>query len=262
MSKMNINFILGLYKKYCYNLKKVRKYQRKLYCQKGYCWIEMSLIFRAMQYILKKLCSNSPPQNIMRINPQLDDIEAEITYLLIREFKPNTVVEISPCGGWSTSWILHAIKDNGFGQLYSYDIVDYSKKLVPRELFENRWSFIKGDIKKNIDKLPQKINYLFIDSDHSADFAQWYIQNIFPYLLNGTPISIHDIYRVAPSFSSVDEASIITTWLKQKNIEYFTASPAKEKAVFHTIMSIKNKLNIKRQIHFHHFNSMIFFFKK
>ena len=42
---------------------------------------------------------------------QLDDIEAEITYLLLRHARPETVVEIGTFHGWSTTWILRALRD-------------------------------------------------------------------------------------------------------------------------------------------------------
>ncbi|MEW6606570.1 MAG: class I SAM-dependent methyltransferase [bacterium] len=265
-NELNINFILALYDKYLYDLQKVRKYQRKLHYQKGYPWFkkpwfEKYFIYRALRYILKNF---SYTQNVVKMDPQLDDVEAEITYLLIREFRPETVVEISPCGGWSTSWILNAIKDNDFGKLYSYDIVNYSTKLVPSDLSKNRWVFTKGDIKENIEKLPQKIDYLFMDSDHSATFTHWYIQNIFSNLKNGTTVSVHDVFHTADPTGFDAEGGVIIDWLKQKKIEYFTASPAKEKVVYDKIMSIKNKLNIKKLIHYSQgTNPMIFFiFKK
>ncbi|MCD9878427.1 class I SAM-dependent methyltransferase [Streptomyces guryensis] len=34
-------------------------------------------------------------------------------------------MEIGTFLGWSTTWILQALKDNGTGHLYSYDIVDH-----------------------------------------------------------------------------------------------------------------------------------------
>lgn len=39
---------------------------------------------------------------------QLDDVEAEITYLLLRHVRPAKVVEIGSLHGWSTSWLLRA----------------------------------------------------------------------------------------------------------------------------------------------------------
>ena len=258
---MNTSLISCLYEKNIYDLKRVREYQRKLFIKKGYSCFEKFFIKSALKYIIRNFIRKFElyVQNKIRMRPELYDIEAEITYLLIREFKPETIVEISPGGGWSTSWILNAIKDNGFGKLYSYDLVDDSTKTIPLDLSEGRWTFIKGDIKKNIDQLPQKIDYLFMDADHSADFAHWYIRNIFPKLRSGIPVSVHDVFLHTADPSGF-EGAVIIDWLKQRRIEYFTASPLKEKFVYNEIMSIKYKLNIGMSIHFlQNANSMIFF---
>jgi len=52
------------------------------------------------------------------------DRESEILYLLVREAKPETVVEISPCHGYSTNYILAALTHNQKGALHSYEIVE------------------------------------------------------------------------------------------------------------------------------------------
>ena len=56
---------------------------------------------------------------------QLDDIEAELTYLRLRELRPAKVMELGTFHGWSTTWMLRALRDNGTGHLYSYDRVDH-----------------------------------------------------------------------------------------------------------------------------------------
>lgn len=53
---------------------------------------------------------------------QLDDVEAERTYLLIRARQPATVVEIGALDGRSTSWLLQALRDNGTGRLLTMDL--------------------------------------------------------------------------------------------------------------------------------------------
>jgi hypothetical protein len=244
----------------------VRKYQRKLYSQKVYSlfvrellkhyWYQKYYWYRAVGYL-----KNFEIRFLGRtLNPEFDDIEAEVNYLLIREFKPRTIVEISPGGGWSTSWILNAIKDNGFGKLYSYDLLDYSTKTIPPDLSEGRWIFTKGDVKKKAGKLPKKIDYLYLDSEHSGDFARWYIQNVFPRLRNGSPVSVHDV------FDSIDwgytEGGVILDWLKQRTIAYFTASLAKEKIAFDEIMSTKNRLGVGKPIHSRQANPAIFFISR
>jgi predicted O-methyltransferase YrrM len=243
---LNIESVIDLYDKYKDDLKKVREEQRKRYSQIG-----------LSRRIGLKLGLYKRRQNLFR--PQLDDIEAEITYMRLRESKPDTVVEISPCKGWSTTWVLCALRDNGRGKLYSYDLIDDSKKNIPARLSRTRWKFIKGDIKTNLDKLPEKTDYLFIDSDHSGKFAQWYIENIFSRLRSGTPVSVHDIFHSSEPDGFCGEGAIITSWLNKNKIEFFTASPFWKKDFFDAIMEKKKALSIQEPIHSSHANPMIFF---
>src|SRR6478609_1544796 len=69
-------------------------------------------------------------QHRRQLRPKLDDIEAELTYLLLRELRPAAVVEIGTFHGWSTTWILRALRDNGGGHLHSYDLVDHAVRSV------------------------------------------------------------------------------------------------------------------------------------
>lgn len=260
---MKSSFIVGLYNKYIDDLKKAREYQGRLYSRKSYSRVirqhpddpyEKYLLYRTLRY-----CARGFEGFVLdrRLDPRFDDIEGEVTYLLIREYKPLTVVEISPGGGWSTSWILNAIKENASGRLYSYDLTDRCTGTVPSELSEGRWTFFKGDVKMNLGALPRAIDYLFVDSEHSADFARWYIRNLFPKLRTGSPVSVHDVFL--PGDFGYTEAGVILEWLRHKEIEYFTASPSKDKAVFDEIASVKNELGIQRLIQPYEFNSAIFF---
>ncbi|MHA1269902.1 MAG: class I SAM-dependent methyltransferase [Candidatus Helarchaeota archaeon] len=258
VQKITLEFISELYSKYIDDLKKVRDYERNLYYEKGYSKYERFLIYRSIRYLLKKIGINIDSKK-RGMTPQLDDIEAEITYLLIREFKPEFMVEISPCGGYSTSWILNALNDNKFGKLYSYDLIDKVQKYLPKDLIRDNWIFIKGDIKKNLNKLPDKIDYLFMDSDHSAEFGKWYIQNIFPLLKNGTPVSVHDIYYQNYDPNVENESKIVLDWLHSNNINFFTASPYKQKNINQYLWKLKQQLKIKRRIKLYNFNSMIYF---
>ena len=69
------------------------------------------------------------------IRAQLDDVEAELTYLRLRELRPSTVVEIGTFHGWSTTWLLSALRDNGVGRLLSYDVVDHVVRSVPKAVW-------------------------------------------------------------------------------------------------------------------------------
>ncbi|MFD3498747.1 class I SAM-dependent methyltransferase [Streptomyces sp. NPDC058678] len=134
----------------------------------------------------------APPTSM---KAQLDDIEAEITYLLLREARPHTVVEIGTFHGWSTTWILRALRDNGTGHLHSYDIVDHVVREVPGELSEGHWTFTQGDARENLEKIPDTADFLFIDATHSASFARWYIRESFPRMRPGIPVCVHDVFH-------------------------------------------------------------------
>ena len=272
--KLSKSFLINLYHDYASDLKRVRSYQRKLYVQHAYSGFEKYITDRLVPWLSKALYKENGIQlyiamrviiekfeeryKKIRMKPQLCDIEAELSYLLIREFKPESIVEIAPCGGWSSTWLLNALKDNGFGNLYSYDLIDLATKIVPSDLSKERWTFIQGDITENLNKLPSKIDYLFLDADHTADFARWYICKLFPMLNPGVPVSIHDVfYREHPP--SGFEGGVVVGWLQKNQINYFSAAPEKDEDLFYKINAVKKRLNFEIPIHFPQVNSMLFF---
>lgn len=188
------------------------------------------------------------------LKPQLDDIEAEATYLLVREFRPRTVVEIAPDGGWSTTWLLAALRDNGSGRLFSYDLFDHSTRTVPQELAKGRWTFAQGDVTSPLTVLPPRIDYLFLDCAHSADFARWYIRELFPRLAPGTPVSIHDIFPASPG-----ESRVVRRWLLEQGVDYFTTAPAAAPDVYDRLIRVKRQLGIDEPIHDSRRNPMVYF---
>jgi predicted O-methyltransferase YrrM len=92
LSQLSVSSVVELYTKYQADLLKVRAEQRELHGT--------------------------------GMKAQLDDIEAEITYLRLRETRLSSVVEIGALHGWSTSWILRALRDNEFGHVYSFGVAE------------------------------------------------------------------------------------------------------------------------------------------
>lgn len=259
--------ILHLYRKYRDDLRIARKTQKRFYTRKGHGKVEKYLLKRAERGKYRIYSALDIARRRLglydtgrpRMVPQFDDIEAEITYLLIREFEPANIVEISPCGGWSTSWILRAIRDNGLGRLYSFDLVDHSTKILPRELSESRWVFIHGDVREKLHYLPPTIDYLFLDSDHSAEFARWHIRELFPRLNDGVPVSVHDVFHTAEPSGCEGEDAVVVEWLERMGIQYFTASPAVNRAGNGRIVATKKELGLGGMIHYSESNPAIFF---
>ncbi|MFI2238024.1 class I SAM-dependent methyltransferase [Streptomyces chrestomyceticus] len=189
---------------------------------------------------------------------QLDDYEAEITYLLLREHRPETVVEIGTFYGWSTMWILSALRDNGTGHLYSFDIVDHVVRNVPAELSADRWTFTKGDVREQLGDIPARTDYLFIDADHGARFGRWYVENIFPKVPAATPTSVHDVFhgrRPKP----LSEGSVLMKWLADHDISYFTPSAAKAPEVIEHLAAVKKELGLDVPVRDSRDNPMVFF---
>lgn len=124
------------------------------------------------------------------------DRESELLYLLIRALKPEIVVEISPCHGYSTNYILAALTHNGRGELHSYEIVEWVHgKPIEQVIRDNQLPWVDmqrlhihvGDATKASIPAP---DFLFIDSAHEAWFASWYFQQLVP---RAKVCMVHDI---------------------------------------------------------------------
>ena len=248
----SVESVAQLYRKYAPALWRVREQQKRLYATRGNLQLERVASWLHVRALLASV--GLAPEYHRLLKPQFDDLEAESTYLLLRELRPQTVVEIGPDGGWSTSWLLAALRDNGRGQLYSYDRFDHSTRTVPRDLAAGRWTFSRGDVKQQLHGLPPRIDYLFIDCAHTEQFARWYVRELFPRLEPGTPIGIHDIFPERPG-----ESQVIREWLLSRGVTYFTASPQAAPAVHARLRDLKRELGIDELIHHSQKNPMIFF---
>ncbi|MBB6121618.1 class I SAM-dependent methyltransferase [Nocardiopsis algeriensis] len=193
-----------------------------------------------------------------RMTPQLDDIEAEITYLLLRETRPETVMELGTFHGWSTTWILSALRDNGKGTLHSFDIVDNVVANVPEELSLGRWEFHKGDIRENLASVPDSIEYLFVDAAHNGRFAKWYLAELFPMIAPGTPVSVHDVFHGRYALPLTEGAAVLS-WLRGRDTEFFTPSRRRAPAPHTALLELREELGLDKPVHTGRNNPMIYF---
>lgn len=257
---MDLDFVVTLYHRFSQDLARVREIQRRLHAQRGDVRLERFTAYRVWSAVLSAI--GLPAHYKRRIKPQLDDIESEITYLLVRASRPQAAVEIAPDRGWSTTWILQALRDNGTGRLYSCDLFDHSSRAVPRDLAEGRWTFVQGDVTRGargLERLPSPIDFLFLDAAHSVEFARWYLAELVPRLGPGTPVAIHDIFPVPEKADRMGESAIVQAWLEQRHVPYLTASPTAAPAVYDRLMSVKRELDLAAPVHWSTGNPMVFF---
>ncbi|AHH94677.1 hypothetical protein GCM10010174_37700 [Kutzneria viridogrisea] len=229
MEPITLGLVTRLYRDYATELATVREEQREL------------------------LAARQPG-----MRAQLDDLEAEITYLLLRELRPDTVVEVGTFHGWSTTWILRALRDNGVGRLLSFDQVDHVLRTVPDELAGQRWTFSKGDVRTKAAEIPAETDYLFLDAAHSGSFARWYLTTVFPTLRAGTRVSVHDVFhgRRPLPFS---EGAVLLGWLADRNIDYFTPSAKRAPEHNAALRGLKAELGLAEPVRTSRDNPMVFF---
>ncbi|WP_037363396.1 class I SAM-dependent methyltransferase [Amycolatopsis orientalis] len=187
---------------------------------------------------------------------QLDDVEAEITYLLLRYLRPEKVVEIGSLHGWSTSWLLRALADNGTGRLTTVDLVGNATRTVPPALAKGRWEFRQGDARTLAGDWLSDVDYLFIDADHGARFARWYLSAVFPEL--DAAVSVHDVFHRATPLPFTEGAEVVR-WLEKTQTPYFTAARARAKHAYARLTELRRELGVDAAVHPGRDNPMIYF---
>ena len=198
--------------------------------------------------------------------PQFDDVEAEILCLLIMHFRPNKIYEFSPCGGWSTMYMLNSLlySNNISAKIQSYDIHDKSCNLIKKfDKLLPLWDFHLGDVLKEFKNFDLNMDFLFIDSDHSGEFAKKYIEDLLEPLLYHTKknrrrvlVSVHDVFHEKkPKIN--EEGEIVINFLDNNNIKYFSPNNIEHCSEIEDLRY--NSDTVCPNIHFAQFNSGIFF---
>jgi predicted O-methyltransferase YrrM len=267
---IDLSRVLALYREYATDIHAVRAQQAALYSAYAHGlagggvlarlrtpsrsvsprvrrWANDHLPLALLAQIRRVSKSVVPGQDL---DPQSDDIECEIAYLLVRWMRPRTVVEISPCGGWSTTWLLSGLRDAGGGHLYSYDLIDDATRTVPRPLSDGRWTFVRGNVRSLASSVPSPIDYLYLDAEHSREFASWYLAELFPKLAPGALVTVDDVFHPQLARSGeTGESSAVLDWLAIHRITYFTAAPSARQSTYDQILSVRSELGIQGMIH-------------
>ncbi|MFQ5330078.1 MAG: glycosyltransferase [Thermodesulfobacteriota bacterium] len=133
----------------------------------------------------------------------LSRVDGELVYMLIRKYAPKHVIEFSPNEGYSTAFLYKALEKNGGDASFA----TFDLETLPS--FPDRMKsvgiapeLIVGDALVTIPRyihehsLEGKIDFCFIDSDHSYSFAREYTEKLFPLMSRECIYVIHDMsYR-------------------------------------------------------------------
>lgn len=130
-----------------------------------------------------------------------DWLESQILYLLVRLTRPRLVLEISPSSGYSSGFILLALNRNGSGRLRSFDLrpdveARARANFAAAGIDTRRWTFYAGEARETVAAAAaaeDTIELLFMDSEHTRGFAEWYVGTLFPAVPEGGLIHVHDV---------------------------------------------------------------------
>ncbi|OAI46829.1 hypothetical protein AYO44_10655 [Planctomycetaceae bacterium SCGC AG-212-F19] len=119
------------------------------------------------------------------------DVEGELLYCLVREFRPEVVFEISPNAGYSTNYMLAALTRNGQGRIESFELIRHffgrpTEQVIRGNLVDlcdaSRFHLHIGDARITVpEQLRQGApDFTLIDSCHDDFFAEFYVKELLP----------------------------------------------------------------------------------
>jgi predicted O-methyltransferase YrrM len=132
----------------------------------------------------------------------------ELLYVIVRQFKPNIIVETGVSSGVSSAYMLQALEDNKNGHLYSIDYPNHTMPdenrllsgqesgfVIPKDL-RQRWSLYIGKSKDLLDPILAKntnIDMFVHDSEHSYENMFFEYTKVWKYIKDGGLLLSHDI---------------------------------------------------------------------
>lgn len=160
---------------------------------------------------------------------QMDRNEKIFLYNFIQKILPQKILEYSCHKGYSTTFISKAlisanIKPDFFE---THEINPNFAKEAEYTLYNNDIDFVKvktGDVFDTLDREKLKeADFVFVDSDHSKEFAERYVKEFFPLIKKGCWVGVHDM-RFHPNYIN-GETLMVQKYLTDNNIvEYFYVS--------------------------------------
>ncbi len=131
--------------------------------------------------------------------------QCQILYVITRIVEPANVLETGVANGFSTAYILKALRRNQRGTLYSIDFPIKEEAIIPEdkssgwvvpEELRKQWSLETGKVSDLLMQILEKINKLdmfFHDSLHTYQNMFWEFENVWVRLQNNGYLLSHDI---------------------------------------------------------------------
>lgn len=125
--------------------------------------------------------------------------DGRLLRLLVETMGAGNVVEIGTSNGYSAIWICLGLRKTG-GKLITYEIDEHRASLA-RENFrragvEKQVTLIEGDAHREVTRLTEPIDLLFLDADKSGYVD--YLGKLLPRVRPGGLIVGHNMVRPAP----------------------------------------------------------------
>lgn len=133
----------------------------------------------------------------------IDKTHYMVLYALTRICQPVEVVEIGSRRGGSAMWICRAMEENGRGTLHCIDpfiavhggapgFLEHFHRNLKELGLDHRVKLIKKLSDDALDEIPEEIDFLFIDGDHSEEQCRKDIVNYVPRVTSEGVVIIHD----------------------------------------------------------------------
>ena len=119
----------------------------------------------------------------------------ELLYSFIRRMKPDAVLETGTYTGISSLYMAQALKDNGFGHMWSVEFeqfhIDRANKLWQEQGVSEQITSIKADSREF--KPDKQYQFMFLDTELNLRFGE--LVRFFDNLDEGGYIFVHDMPR-------------------------------------------------------------------
>ena len=184
-------------------------------------------------------------------NCKFCDYEAEMLYMLIREYKPQRVFELVSPGmlGYTSHWILHALHENdNTSKLHSFGIHPNVRKHIGNSKYKSRFKGTQGDYGKQFDAgliVMDQYDFILIDASTNPSFVEGYCKRLLGPHKRKALVAVHDI--VSNNMSTGGPSILFRHILENKRIHnIFTVSSKFMPNIAQPIDGAVTKLNLIR----------------